>query len=93
MLASPASRGTQKASTAGAELHQHWMCAMRIEPAVLIETAATPITDHHRGLWDELALFWRQFIVEAFNPYRPEKHYMRGPGPAWHAKHGTGAAS
>lgn len=19
--------------------------------------------------------------------YRPERHYMRGPGPAWHAKH------
>ncbi len=22
-------------------------------------------------------------------PYRPERHYMRGPGPKWHAKHGT----
>lgn len=22
-----------------------------------------------------------------FGPYRPELHYMRGPGPAWHAKH------
>jgi len=21
-------------------------------------------------------------------PYRPERHYMRGPGPAWRAKHG-----
>ena len=20
-------------------------------------------------------------------PYRPEKHYMRGPGPKWHEKH------
>jgi hypothetical protein len=20
-----------------------------------------------------------------FNPYRPELHYMRGPGPKWHA--------
>ena len=19
--------------------------------------------------------------------YRPERHYMRGPGPKWHAKH------
>ncbi len=24
-----------------------------------------------------------------FNPYRPERHYMRGPGPAWRRKHGT----
>ncbi len=23
---------------------------------------------------------------EAFNSYRPELHYMRGPGPKWHAK-------
>jgi hypothetical protein len=21
------------------------------------------------------------------NAYRPERHYMRGPGPKWHAKH------
>lgn len=21
------------------------------------------------------------------NPYRPERHYMRGPGPKWHARH------
>ena len=21
--------------------------------------------------------------------YRPERHYMRGPGPQWHAKHGS----
>jgi hypothetical protein len=30
--------------------------------------------------------FWRQFFARAFNPYRPELHYMRGPGPAWRAK-------
>jgi len=25
------------------------------------------------------------------HPYRPELHYMRGPGPKWHEKHlGTG---
>ena len=22
-------------------------------------------------------------------PYRPDLHYMRGPGPKWHAKYGT----
>ncbi|MEP6836462.1 MAG: hypothetical protein ABJA75_00305 [Bradyrhizobium sp.] len=21
------------------------------------------------------------------DPYRPERHYMRGPGPKWHARH------
>jgi hypothetical protein len=27
------------------------------------------------------------------DPYRPELHYMRGPGPKWHAKHSRSAAS
>ena len=27
----------------------------------------------------------------AFDPYRPELHYMRGPGPKWREKHGSGA--
>ena len=35
----------------------------------------------------EFRAFWRQFVARAFNPYRPELHYMRGPGPAWRAKH------
>jgi hypothetical protein len=36
--------------------------------------------------------FWQQFTRTAFNPYRPELHYMRGPGPAWRAKHGATSA-
>ena len=36
--------------------------------------------------------FWRQFFARAFDPYRPELHYMRGPGPAWRAKYGTDAS-
>ncbi len=35
----------------------------------------------------ELRAFWQAFLAKAFNPYRPELHYMRGPGPAWRAKH------
>ncbi len=26
---------------------------------------------------------------EACSSYRPDLHYMRGPGPKWHAKHGN----
>jgi hypothetical protein len=26
-----------------------------------------------------------------FDPYRPELHYMRGPGPKWREKHGLAA--
>jgi hypothetical protein len=42
--------------------------------------------DEHSNPFAEIRLFWRQFIARAFNPYRPELHYMRGPGPAWRAK-------
>jgi len=28
-----------------------------------------------------------------FDTYRPELHYMRGPGPRWHAKHAPARAS
>src|SRR6516165_7530936 len=26
-------------------------------------------------------------VKHMFDGYHPERHYMRGPGPAWHAKH------
>jgi hypothetical protein len=26
-------------------------------------------------------------LKSLLDPYRPELHYMRGPGPKWHAKH------
>jgi len=27
-------------------------------------------------------------VQGVFDPYRPELHYMRGPGPRWREKHG-----
>ena len=33
-----------------------------------------------------------QFVAKAFNPYRPELHYMRGPGPACARRLGTPVA-
>ncbi|UFZ03859.1 hypothetical protein LQG66_32450 [Bradyrhizobium ontarionense] len=44
------------------------------------------------GIVDDIRGFWREFVTRAFNPYRPELHYMRGPGPAWRAKYGSDAA-
>jgi hypothetical protein len=35
-----------------------------------------------------IAALWREITRDAVRPYRPEQHYMRGPGPAWRAKHG-----
>jgi len=31
----------------------------------------------------------QQSFGESAGPYRPERHYMRGPGPKWHAKYGN----
>jgi hypothetical protein len=33
--------------------------------------------------------FWQTLAKALFNGYRPELHYMRGPGPRWIEKHGT----
>jgi hypothetical protein len=44
---------------------------------------------------DAIVTRWRRLVRIARNPYRPELHYMRGPGPKWHAKQlggGEGAA-
>jgi hypothetical protein len=45
--------------------------------------------DRASGAHTEFKQFWRQFFVRAFDPYRPELHYMRGPGPACRAKQDT----
>jgi hypothetical protein len=34
-----------------------------------------------------VADLWRTVTSALFNDYRPERHYMRGPGPKWRAKH------
>jgi len=47
-------------------------------PAERRDGAGNPLT--------EIRDFCRQFLARAFDPYRPELHYMRGPGPAWRAK-------
>ena len=34
---------------------------------------------------------WRRLRHGMLDSYRPELHYMRGPGPAWRAKYGEQA--
>ena len=31
---------------------------------------------------------WQALTKALFDDYRPELHYMRGPGPKWREKHG-----
>jgi hypothetical protein len=39
----------------------------------------------------EISLFRRDILLsltkQLFDPYRPELHYMRGPGPKWREQH------
>jgi len=41
---------------------------------------------------DRIVTGWNRLIDRALDGYRPERHYMRGPGPKWHAKHGAAGA-
>src|SRR5262245_35349748 len=38
------------------------------------------------GMTEDFAELMRA-LKALVDPYRPEEHYMRGPGPKWHAKH------
>jgi hypothetical protein len=35
----------------------------------------------------------RRALQGLIDPYRPELHYMRGPGPKWREKHGRASAA
>src|SRR5215831_16227912 len=39
-----------------------------------------------------IAARWRKLIETVRDPYQPELHYMRGPGPKWRAKYQTDRA-
>src|SRR3974390_2214505 len=46
---------------------------------ILVQSARRP-SDRH-PLLDELVRIWRSLRNTFLDPYRPELHYMRGPGP------------
>jgi hypothetical protein len=43
------------------------------------------------GAWTSLLNSLRTQIAIDLRTYRPEAHYMRGPGPKWYAKHAQGS--
>jgi hypothetical protein len=51
-------------------------------------SAAALLPHPFAGIRHARAGFWRELTRDAVRPYRPELHYMRGPGPAWRAKRG-----
>jgi hypothetical protein len=50
-------------------------------------SATTALAAHQPVATDTILLQLRGLLRDIFDPYRPELHYMRGPGPAWRAKH------
>ena len=43
-------------------------------------------------MWRGISKTLRQLLEipgDSAGSYRPDKHYMRGPGPKWHAKYGS----
>jgi hypothetical protein len=42
----------------------------------------------HKGppIGAAIAALWRSLVKDLFAAYRPERHYMRGPGPKSRAK-------
>jgi hypothetical protein len=53
-------------------------------PNALSASRARPAARSLGGAMTEL----RKLLKGMFDPYRPELHYMRGPGPKWREKHG-----
>jgi len=54
-----------------------------LESHLSIALFATPVAP----ILGTTARLWRRLMISLFPPYRPELHYMRGPGPKWREKH------
>lgn len=39
--------------------------------------------------FDAVGARWRRLVRTVLDPYRPELHYMRGPGPKWRARNSS----
>ena len=55
-------------------------------------SAATLSTSYWPSSVSFVARLWRDLFKDFRSSYRPELHYMRGPGPRWREKHGSVAA-
>jgi hypothetical protein len=57
--------------------------------SILAELAPIAASAHEirRRLFAAIAMR----VHDVLDPYRPELHYMRGPGPRWRQKHGVTA--
>jgi hypothetical protein len=51
------------------------------------KTIAHAAREETSGFLADSAGLLQGLLRDLLDPYRPELHYMRGPGPKWHAKH------
>jgi hypothetical protein len=58
----------------------------RIDVAILQRAAGVALVVVPIGLVTAAGPAWRTFMSWLFDHYKPENHYMRGPGPKWHEK-------
>jgi hypothetical protein len=75
------------------ELHKDWSASMATQiipmaaaifAGLALVSAPTRSFGHRLGASIEA---WRTRARGMLHPYRPELHYMRGPGPKWREKH------
>jgi hypothetical protein len=57
-----------------------------------MRAAIAPFTPLLRRL-DGFVSGWRRLVERACDSYHPERHYMRGPGPKWRARHRAESAA
>lgn len=60
--------------------------SVRHEPASL-SMSLIALNIRMPGLCREAAVVCRSLYAQWRDPYRPELHYMRGPGPKWRERH------
>jgi hypothetical protein len=63
------------------------MASKRKNSRTTVQRRAAP------SLTADFVAFFHDLAKTLFDPYRPELHYMRGPGPKWHAKHRAAPAA
>lgn len=52
---------------------------------------ALSISASPRFWLDKVTTGCHRLLKDAFDPYRAERHYMRGPGPKWREKYQSAA--
>jgi hypothetical protein len=67
------------------------MALQMMAPGTAISSELAPISTFARAMGQRLGAVIQERAPGVFDSYRPELHYMRGPGPKWREKHGLAA--